>query len=81
MIRKGDPVEFSREYIAHYIMGTGEIGIATEDERVSGSVTVELADGSTLLAVHIHAYAWAGWLPEELESVRMKYAPVSVPED
>lgn len=72
-IKKGNPVEFTRKYQRHYAMGDGEFGIAVEDERPDGSVTVELADGSKYLARHIHAYAWGGWLPEELEPAYAKY--------
>ena len=72
-IKKGNPVEFTRDYRQYYTMGTGEYGIAIEDERLDRSVTVELADGSTYLAKHIHDYAWMGWLPDELEKVRYKH--------
>jgi hypothetical protein len=74
-IKKGDPVEFTRQYKQHHTLGEGEYGIATEDERSDHSVQVELADGSTYLARHICAYAWAGWLPENLEETHLKYNP------
>jgi hypothetical protein len=72
-IKKGNPVEFSRSAKRIHTMGEGEIGIAIEDERADRTVTVELADGSTFLARHIHAYGWSGWLPEELETVLVKH--------
>lgn len=72
-IQVGDPVEFTREHIANYTVGDGEYGIAIENERSDGSVMVELADGSTYLAKHIHAFAWSGWLPDDLEAVYNKY--------
>lgn len=74
-IRKGDPVEFSDGYHQHYEMGGkfARYGIATEPERPDGSVEVELADGSKTVARYIHAYAWGGWLPEELEPVHDRY--------
>ena len=73
MIKKGEPVEFTRTYNGHHKIGDGEYGIATENERPDGSVTVELADGSSYLAKHIHACSWFGWLPEGLEDVQEKY--------
>ena len=76
-IKKGHPVEFTRKYAQHHTAGDGEFGIAIEDERPDRTVTVELADGSHYLARYIHAYAWAGWLPEELEPVWAKYHPES----
>jgi hypothetical protein len=75
VIKKGNPVEFTRKPCAHYTMGDGEYGIAIEDERPDHSVTVVLANGDTYLARHIHAYAWSGWLPEELESVFALHNP------
>lgn len=33
----------------------------------------ELPDGSTFLARHVHAFAWGGWLPEELEKTYDKH--------
>jgi hypothetical protein len=76
-IKKGNPVEFTRNNPRVYTIGggDGEYGIAIEDERDDMSVTVELADGSTYLARHIHAYAWAGWLPDDLEPIYMKHNP------
>lgn len=72
-IKKGNPVEFLREHKDYVIVGDGEVGIATENERSDGTVTVELANGSTFLAKHIVAYAWGGWLPEDLEATYDKY--------
>jgi hypothetical protein len=74
-IKKGNAVEFTRDYRQNYTMGTGEYGIAVEDERSDHSVTVELKDGSTYRARHIHAYAWMGWIPEELEDAQMRHSP------
>lgn len=73
MIKKGNPIEFTRTNPRSYSMGSGEYGIAIEDERADASVMVELADGSTYLARYIHAYAWGGWLPDELEPVYAKH--------
>jgi len=72
-IQKGNPVEFTRTQQRYHKTGDGEFGIAIEDERPNVTVMVELADGSHYLARHIHAYAWGGWLPEELEPVYEKY--------
>ena len=72
-IKKGDPVEFTRQLVQNYKMGDGEFGIAVEDQRPDRSVMVELADGSKYLARHIHAFAWSGWMPEELEPIWEKY--------
>src|ERR1700733_11893924 len=72
-IRTGNPVEFTREHRQNYTMGDGLFGIAIEDERADGSVKVEMADGTIYHARHIHAYAWHGWLPEDLEPVYAKY--------
>lgn len=77
LIKKGNPVEFLREPKAHVEVGNGEFGIATEDENSDGSVQVELSDGSFFQARHIIAYAWGGWLPEELEKVYLKHNPDS----
>lgn len=76
-VKKGNPVEFTREHHQSYTIGgdDGEYGIAIEDERPDHSVMVELADGTTYLAKHIHAYAWGGWIPEELEPTFMKHNP------
>lgn len=75
LIKKGDPVEFTRESTRTHALGSGEVGIAIESERDDHSVTVELADGSTYRAQHIHAYGWGGWMPEELEAVYEKHNP------
>lgn len=72
-IEKGNLVEFTRVPKQSYTMGDGEYGVAIEDERPNRTVMVELADGSRYLARYIHAYAWAGWFPEELEPVFEKY--------
>jgi hypothetical protein len=79
-VKKGNPVEFTREYVAHYDVGDGEndlavFGIAIEDERSDRTVMVELADGTTYLARYIHAYAWGGWLPDNLEETYLKHNP------
>jgi hypothetical protein len=76
-VKKGNPVEFTRKHIQHYTMGDGEYGIAIEDERADGSVKVELASGEIYLAKHIHAFAWGGWMPEDLEKVWIKHNPPS----
>jgi len=75
-VKRGDLVEFTRDYRIDYTVGDGEFGVAVEDERSDRTVLVELADGSTYRARFIHAYAWGGWMPEELESTYMKYRPV-----
>lgn len=72
-IKKGNPVEFTREYVRDYDIGDGEYGIAIEDEAADKTVKVELADGSIYQARYIHAYAWAGWLPDDLEAVHIKH--------
>jgi len=72
-IKKGDLIEFTRDYRRDYTMGTGEYGIAIEDERPDNSVMVELADGTNYLAKYIHAFTWMGWVPEELEEIQMKH--------
>lgn len=72
-VKKGNPVEFTREFKQHHVVGEGEFGIAIEDERADRTVTVELADGSTFLAKHIIACAWGGWLPDDLEDVYLKH--------
>jgi hypothetical protein len=76
-VKKGDPVEFTRDYRQSYTLGTGEYGIAIEDETPRG-VRVEMADGSIVLAEHIHACSWGGWLPEDLEDAFERHNP---PED
>jgi hypothetical protein len=72
-IKKGDPVEFTRDYRQHYATGDGEYGIAIEGERSDNSVTVELANGFIYLARYIHACSWVGWIPEDLEEVQYKH--------
>lgn len=74
-IQKGHPVEFTREYVSNYVVGEGEFGIAVENERTDNTVCVELADGTHYLAKHIHAYGWAGWIPEELEDAHSRLSP------
>lgn len=77
-IKQGNAVEFTLKHPgAHYAMGgkDARYGIAIEEERTDGSVTVELADGTTYLAKYIHAYAWSGWLPDDLEEAYMKHNP------
>lgn len=80
-IKKGNPVEFIRERRAHANLGEGEFGIAIEDGHSDGSVIVELADGTNYLAMYVIAYAWAGWLPEDLEAAYEKHNPGSGGED
>lgn len=76
-IRKGDPVEFTLKnpYPGTYSGEGALFGIATEDERPNRTVEVEMADGSKQVVIHIHAYAWSGWLPDDLEKIAAKYAP------
>lgn len=72
-VKRGNPVEFTREWTNHHTIGEGEFGIAIEDARADKTVMVELANGSRYLAKYIHAYAWTGWVPDELEELYEKY--------
>jgi len=78
MIKKGDMVEYSDDYHWNYTLGGpfAKYGVACEDEK-NNSIRVEIADGTfrTIPLNKTHAYAWAGWIPEDLESVWEKYNP------
>jgi hypothetical protein len=76
-IKKGNPVEFTRQSVQHHTIGEGEFGIAIEDEQPDLTVKVELGSGEIYTARYIHAYAWGGWLPEDLEQVYLKHNPDS----
>lgn len=71
-VQRGDLVEFTDAYQADYTMGDptrARYGVAIEDSTSHDSAVVKLADGSVVTARHIMAYAWSGWMPEDLEAV------------
>ncbi len=71
-IHKGDLVEFTDKFIRDYPPTDTSViryGVAMADYPANVPVLVKLADGKTVYAVHIHAYGWAGWMPEDLEEV------------
>jgi hypothetical protein len=80
-VKRGDLVEFTDAFQTDYTMGDpmlARYGVAIEDATTHDSVVVKLADGSTVAARHIMAYAWGGWMPADLEAV---YAEVNGTED
>lgn len=72
-IKRGDLVEFSDRHYHNYPPADPSLiryGVAIEDARTDNSpVRVETADGSIFTARYIYASGWAGWMPEDLESV------------
>jgi hypothetical protein len=79
VISKGDLVEFTRTPVLSgvYSVGKGEPGNPAEfgvavldsDGRVC---KVELANGVELSVRYIHAFGWAGWIPEGLEEAHAR---------
>jgi hypothetical protein len=81
-IKKGDCVEFTRKYYQSYPPADKSVvlfGIAIENEGADGEVKVETAKGIEI-AKYIYAYAWMGWIPEDLEAIYEKHNPPG-PED
>jgi hypothetical protein len=70
MIKKGDAVEFTDNYYQNYPPKDKSVikfGVALEDEN-DGTVKVETSKGIEI-ARYIYAYAWSGWMPEDLEEI------------
>src|SRR5688572_5121729 len=77
-LKRGDLVEFTDNWYQHYPpVDTSVIkwGVATgkgnQVETVRGIET----------AKHIHSYAWAGWIPDEIEPIWEKYHPELMADD
>lgn len=77
MIKRGDLVEFTDKAYHDYPPADTSViryGIAIEDSPDSAaSIQVKQADGSIVSARHIHAYAWAGWIPDGLEPLMAEF--------
>lgn len=71
MIKKGSMVEFTDKHYMNYPPEDTSVikyGIAIEDES-NHTVKVKRGDGSIEVARYIHAYGWAGWVPDELQKL------------
>lgn len=83
-INRGDLVEFTDKYYTDYPPKDTSViryGVAMENEQSDRTVKVALANGSWCIATHIHAYAWIGWIPEELEEVHAEINNYSLYDD
>ena len=84
-VKKGDMVEFAREHYTHYPPADKSkilFGVAIENEKtVMGFPTVKVETVKGIeIAKYIYAYAWMGWVPEDLEAIYEKHNPPG-PED
>ena len=73
-IKRGDFIEFTDEWYINYPppdKSKIKFGIAIEDTDSLDNVKVRTVEGIET-AKCIHAYAWAGWIPEELEEIYNK---------
>lgn len=73
-IKRGDFIEFTDKHYQHYPPKDTSVikfGIALEDTDAIDNVKVRTKNGEEIAKV-IHAYAWAGWIPEELEEIYVK---------
>lgn len=74
-VQKGHLVEFSKDY--HFSWPPADkslilMGVAIEEEKPDHTVRVETPKG-IVTARYIHAYAWLGWMPEDLEPIYEKH--------
>lgn len=77
-INRGNLVEFTDKPYASYPPEDQSLirfGVALEDvPDVSRGVLVRTASGD-VRAQHVHAYAWLGWCPEDLEEIYEQLNP------
>lgn len=79
-IKRGHLVEFTDTYYRDYPpVDTSAVrfGVAIEDETEHKPIRVKIADGSIVVATYVHAYAWAGWIPDGLEEVLAEFEPAT----
>jgi hypothetical protein len=70
-IKKGDLVEYMDYPVFHFPPKDKKdvkYGISLENKDNVSNIRVRTAHGEDI-AKHIYSYAWAGWIPEELEKI------------
>jgi|PlaIllAssembly_1097288.scaffolds.fasta_scaffold1643145_2 hypothetical protein len=70
IVQRGVPVEFTHN-------GKVGFGICAKTGKLGEEIEIETTHG-IVKTWHILAYAWAGWMPEEIIKIWEKHNPTSV---
>ncbi len=71
-VKKGNFVEYTDNYHQHYPPKDETLikyGIAIEDSMSHDYAVIETLNEGIKRVQHIHAYAWMGWTPDELQQL------------